>query len=304
MKIFILFVILLLPSSAFGQSFEGSYRAVFFNLFSGQKMIVAEFAVKADNSLSGKIKIDESVKTFSGTVDKKGKFEAVIEQNGNFTYKLKGKFDKDNKISLVQRNQSGSGLNRGVSESAIEGNFSKVTVVAAEPSSASSTDPQDELMDSGKSWLKIEHSSPLFGSDWTDFTASVGFGNSNKTPLGNESKKVTGPGEASDYFVVEVKSKIEGQQALRINVPLYAPDKKVWRQNELRTASYREDRGEQRNSFLAGATFQTDSRYAGGKLEIIRETDTQIVFKLTNFKIKRFAKEEFVTLDGFIYADK
>ena len=175
MKIFILFVILLLPSSAFGQSFEGSYRAVFFNLFSGQKMIVAEFAVKADNSLSGKIKIDESVKTFSGTVDKKGKFEAVIEQNGNFTYKLKGKFDKDNKISLVQRNQSGSGLNRGVSESAIEGNFSKVTVVAAEPSSASSTDPQDELMDSGKSWLKIEHSSPLFGSDWTDFTASVGF---------------------------------------------------------------------------------------------------------------------------------
>jgi hypothetical protein len=302
MKIFILFVILLLPSSAFGQSYEGSYRAVFFNLFSGQKMIVAEFAVKADNSLSGKIKIDESVKTFSGTVDKKGKFEAVVEQSGNYVYKLKGKFDKDNKISLVQRNQTGSGLNRSVSESALEGNFSKI--VLAETNSASPTEPKTELTDNGQSWLKIEHSEPLFGTNWTDFSATVGFGNTKMTPLGSESKKITGTSEASDYFVVQVKSKIEGQQALRINVSLYAPDKKVWRQNELRAVSYREVKGEQRNSFLAGATLQTDPRYADGKMEIVRETGTQIVFKLTNFKIKKLTKEDFATLNGFIYADK
>lgn len=305
MRIFILLAILLLPSPAFGQSFEGSYRAVFFNLFSGQKMIVAEFAVKTDNSLSGKIKIDDSVKTFSGAVDKKGKFEAIIEQSGNYTYKLKGKFDKDNKISLVQRNQIGSGLNKSVSESAIEGSFSKVKVALAEPIAATPTEPKAELIDNGKNWLKIAHSEPMFGTHWTGFIAAVSFGNSTKTPAGSESEKINGNGgEASDYFVVEVKSETDGQQALRIIVPHYAPGKKVWLQKELRTASYREVRGEQRNSFLAGATFQTDSRYAGGKFEIVSETETQIIFKLTNLKIKKLGKEDFVTLDGFIYADK
>ena len=256
-------------------------------------MIVAEFTVSTDNSMNGKLKIEADVKTFSGTVDKKGKFEAIIEQNGNYAFKLKGKFDKENKISLVQRNQTGSGLNRSVSESATEGKFSKIA--AAETNPANPDQPKADLTDTGQSHLKIEHSEPLFGGFWTDFAASVSSGNSAKTPVGSE---------ASDYFVVEVKSKIEGQQSLRINVPNYAPGKKIWRQNELRSVSYREVKGEQRNTFLTGATLQTDSRYNQGRLEIVRETDRQIVFKLTNFKIKRLGKEDFLTLDGFIYADK
>lgn len=302
MRKFILLAILLFPLSAFGQSFEGNYRAVFFNLFSGQKVIVAEFTVTADNALSGKIKIDKSVKTFSGTIDKKGRFEAVIEQSGNYTYKLKGKFDKDNKISLVQRNQSGSELNKSVSESAIEGKFSRIA--AAETNSASPVQPKAELIDIGQSRLTIEHSEPLFGGIWTDFNASVSFGNSAKTPAGSESKKVTGTREASDYFVLLVKSKTEGQQALRINVPNYAPGKKIWGQKELRAITYREVKDEQKNSFLTGAMLQADSRYDAGRLEIISESETQMVFKLTNFKIKRLGKEDSVTLNGFVYADK
>lgn len=293
MRIFFLLAFLLAPSWAFGQSYEGSYRAVFFNLFSEPKMIVAEFSVAADDSLSGKLKIEADVKNFSGTVDKKGKFEAVIEQSGNYAYKLKGKFDKDNKISLVQRNQIGSGLNKSVSESAIEGNFSKIA--SAEPNSVSTAELKTEITDTGKSRLKITHSEPLFGTNWTDFTASVSFGNSNKT---------SATGEASNDFVVVVRSKTEGQQFLRINVPNYAPDKKVWRQKELRAVSYREVKDEQRISFITGATLQTDSRYDAGRLEIVSESETRIVFKLTNFKIKRLGKEDFVTLDGFIYADK
>lgn len=303
MRKVILLLILLLPTLAFGQSYEGSYRAVFFNLFSEPKMIVAEFEVKADNSLNGKIKIDDLLKTFSGTVNKNGKFEAVIEQAGNFTYKLKGKFDKNNKISLVQRNQAGSGLNKSVSESALEGKFSRID--SAQTTSANKTQPQVELIDNGKSWLRVDQSNPLFGTSWTDFTAIINFGNSSKTPVGSESKRVTGTAEASDYFVLLVKSKIKNQQTLRINAPLYIDGKKIWRQNELRVISYREGSGEQRNSFLAGGeTIRTDSRYADGKLEIVNETDTQIVFKLTNFKIKRIVKEDVVIINGFIYADK
>lgn len=302
MRKYILFLILLFPVSAFGQSFEGSYRAVFFNLFSEPKMIVAEFTVSADNALSGQIKIDESVKTFIGTVAKNGKFEAVIEQSGNYTYKLKGKFDKDSKISLVQRNQTNSGLNRSVSESAIEGKFSKIVLTKTNP--ANSAEPKAELIDNGRSWLKISHSDPLFGGDWTDFTAAVNFGNSKITPVGGESKKVAGTADASDYFILLVKSKIEGQQTLRINVMNYAPGKKIWGQKELRAFSYREVKDEQRNSFLAGATLQADSRYDAGRVEIVSETDARMVFKLTNFKIKRLGKEDSVTLDGYIYADK
>lgn len=232
---FVLLLILFLPALTFGQSYEGSYRAVFFNFFSEPKMIVTEFEVKADGTLNGKIKIAESVKTFSGIVDKKGKFEAVIEQAGNFTYKLKGKFDKDNKISLVQRNQVGSGLNKSVSENGIEGKFSRI--IAAEIDSASESQSSVELIDNGHSWLKIEHLNPLYGTDWTDFIATVGFGNMSKTPVGSESKRVTGTSDASDYLVLHVKSKIEGQRTLSINTQLSTDDKKIWRQNELRVIS-------------------------------------------------------------------
>lgn len=303
MQKYILLLILFFPSLAFGQSYAGSYRAVFFNLYSEPKMIIAEFEVNNDNSLNGKIKIDDMVKSFSGDINKSGRFEAVIEQTGNFIYKLKGKFDKANKISLVQRNQTGSGLNKSVSESALEGKFSKVVVAETNPSIQAQ--PQIEPNETGKSRLKVEHSNPLYGTEWTNFTATVGFGNSSKTPVGGESKRVIGTSDASNYFVLLVSSKIEKEQNLRINAPLYTGDKKIWRQNELRVISYRESSGEQRNSFLAGGeTLRTEPRYAGGKLEIISETDAQIVFKLIDFKIKRLTKEDFVTLNGFIYANK
>ena len=302
MRKLIFLIILLFPTLSFGQSFEGNYRAVFFNLFSEPRTIIAEFEVKQDNSLNGKIKIDQLVQDFAGTVDKKGKFEAVIERVGNFTYKLKGKFDKNNKISLVQRSQVGSGLNKSVSENSLEGNFAKVVVTEKQAESVSNLQPQPkvELIDNGKSWLKIHHSNPFFGSEWTDFKAFVGFGVSSKTPLGTESQKTP----ESDYFIISVKSQIEGQQELRINLQNYKSEQKNWKQNEIQVTSYREVNGENRNSFLAGATLKTDSRYAEGTLEMVKETDTQIVFKLANFKIKRLIKDDFVTLNGFIYADK
>lgn len=297
-KLIFLFV-LIFPNLAFGQSYEGNYRAIFFNLFSEPRTIITEFEVKQDNSLSGKIKIDTMVKDFKGTVDKKGKFEAVIEQVGSFTYKLKGKFDRNNKISLVQRSQVGSGLNKSVSENSLEGNFAKV---AKPVEKVENNVPQTkiELIDNGKNWLKLDLSNPMFGTEWADFKAFVGFGISTKTPLGTETQKTA----ESDYFIISVKSQIEGQQELRINLQNYKSEQKLWKQNEIQVNSYREVNGENRNSFLSGATMKTDPRYAEGTLEIVKETDTQIVFKLTNFKIKRLTKDDFVTLNGFIYADK
>ncbi|MGI8494729.1 MAG: hypothetical protein ACR2L1_05375 [Pyrinomonadaceae bacterium] len=126
-KLFLL-IILFCPAFAFGQSFAGNYRAAFFNFFSEPKTIIAEFKVKADNSLNGRVKIGEQIEIFSGTVEKNGKFEAVSEREGEDFYKLKGRFDKKSKISFIKRTEKGSGLNKSVSENGIEGTFAKVTV--------------------------------------------------------------------------------------------------------------------------------------------------------------------------------
>lgn len=297
MRKFIIFLLFVFPTLTFGQSYTGNYRAIFFNLFSEPKTIIVEFEVKTDNALNGKIKIDSTVKDFAGTVDKKGKFEVVSEQVGNFTYKLKGKFDKQNKISLVQRNQVGSGLNKSVSENSLEGTFAKVekTPEKVEPPK---TPPQPpvELIDNGKSWVKLQHSNPLFGNEWLDFTANITFSSSvQKTVVKQDS---------ADYFNLVLKSKTEGQQRISIASRNYTPTQKLWKAADLRYFSYVEESGTARNSFSAGATMETDPFFADGKLEIVKETDTQIVFKLSNFKVKRFAKQDFVVLNGFIYASK
>lgn len=297
MRKFIFLLVLIFPTLAFGQSFTGNYRAIFFSLFSEPKTIIAEFEVKSDNSIVGKVKVGDEIKLFNGAVDKKGKFEAVSQIEGITVYKLKGKFDKDNKISFVQRIQQGSGLNKSVSENGFEGTFAKVAWVEKTVDSPKPLPtPKMELIDNGKNWLKIQHSNPLFGNEWTDLTAKITFSNSvQKTVVKQDS---------ADYFNLVLKSKIEGQQRLSIASRNYSQTQKLWKAADLRYISYVEELGSNRNSFMAGATMETDSFYSDGTLEIVKETEMQIVFKLSNFKIKRFAKQDFVVLNGFIYADK
>jgi hypothetical protein len=298
MKKIIFLIILLFPTLTFGQNYTGNYRAIFFNLFSEPKTIIAEFEVKSDNALNGKIKIDSAVKDFAGTVDKKGKFEAVIEQIGNFTYKLKGKFDKDNKISLVQRNQVGSGLNKSVSENSLEGTFSKVATPVVE-NTQSIENKYFPVIDNGKNQINIQHSNPAFRNLWTDFTAKITFGSSEKNTIGTTDKP--------DYFNLLIDSKLEGQQKINLNTMIYLPTQKVWESKNIRTISYREIDKEKsiRNSFISASDYYIGNpQHAGGTLEIVKETETQMIFKITNLKIKRVAKDDFVVLNGFVYADK
>lgn len=302
MRNLLFIVALFLPSSAFTQSLEGNYQAIFFDVSSGNRSIVVEFSVSAEMSLSGILRIDGSEKPFIGAVGKNGKFEALIEQIGNYTYKLKGKFDQDNKISLVQRETVGSGLNKSVSEWAVEGQFARAKVPLSQTGPPVGINLGAEVSDTGRSSLKVLHSQTLYGTTWTDLIAAAGFDTSRKPSSSADPRKDTAADGSPDILVVNVRTTVEGQQALMINIPVSTQGKKSWGQNELRAASYREVKGAQRHTFLTGATFQTDPRYADGKIEIVRENESQIVFKLTNFKIKKLNKDEFVKLDGFIYA--
>lgn len=291
MQKFILSLFLLFPTFAFGQSNTGNYRAVFFNLFSEPRTIVAEFEVKSDNSIIGKVKVGDEVKIFNGLVDKKGKFEAVSQTEGNTVYKLKGKFDKDNKISFIQRVQVGSGLNKSVSENGFEGTFAKVATPPVE-NTQPVVNSEFTMVDNGKSQLNIQHSKLLFGNQWTDFVGSLVYKGS------------------ADEKRLELRVDVtvdQQKRSIRIYTKPLLPNQKVWKTTHLQTASYREEKlnTDERNSFLTGdLIYQENSALQTGTLEIVKETETQIVFKLANFRIKRLVGQDFVELNGFIYTEK
>lgn len=286
MRKFFFLLILLFPSLTFGQSFVGNYRAVFFNLFSEPRTVVAEFEVKQDNSVVGKVKVGNEFKTFSGTVDKKGKFEVVSEPEGNTVYKLKGKFDKDKKISFVQRVQVGSGLNKSVSENGLEGTFAKIEKIVE-------TKPPVVTGD-GKNQLQIQQSNPIFGTSWTTFTARV----------------ISKKDNNGIIREIEISEKNEIQERrLQILTRPSLPTEKFWKLNGIDIAytTYKEQNrttGE-RNSFTATSdTYKNNSILQDGIIEIVSEDEAQVVFKLTMFRIKRLGKDDFVELNGFIYANK
>lgn len=298
MQKYLLLLLLLFPTISFGQDYTGTYRAIFFNLFSEPRTIIAEFEIKPDKSISAKVKVGDEIKIFNGEIDKKGKFEAFSQKEGNTVYKLIGKFDKDNKISFIQRIEERSSGNKNVSEKGLEGTFAKIpkTENTVETTSISSS---VELIDNGKSWLQINHSNVAFGDLWTDFTAKVTFGNSLTNTIGTDQKP--------DYFSLFIDSKIVGQQRINLNTMTYFPFQKVWESKHIRTISYREIDNEKsiRNSFITSSDYYLNNpQYANGKLEIVKETETLIVFKITNLKIKRIAKTDFVEINGFIYAVK
>jgi hypothetical protein len=298
MRKFILFLILLLPTFVFGQSYTGNYRAIFLTISTDTTAIIAEFEVKSDKSFIGTVKVGDEIKTFSGSVDKKGKFEAASQAEGNTVYKLKGKFDKENKISFVRRVQVGSGMNKSVSENGLEGTFSKVAMPAVDnPQPIGNT--TFPVIDNGKNQLNIQHANLAFGNLWTDFTAKITFGSNEKNTIGTS--------DPPDYFNLSIDSKIEGQQKINVSTMIYLPRQKVWESKNIRTISYREVDKEKsiRNSFISASDYYIGNpQHAGGTLEIVKETETQIVFKVSNLKIKRVAKQDFVELNGFIYADK
>ena len=292
MRKVIFLLILIFPNLIFGQSFTGNYRAIFFNPLSEPKTIVAEFEVKSDNSIIGKIKVGDEVKIFNGTVEKKGKFEISTEKDGNSVYKLKGKFDKENKISFVQRVEKGSGLNKSVSENGFEGNFSKVAIKTESEKESPPPEKEIELIDNGKSQLAIQFSLPLFGNEWKDFVGKVAYADSKD-------------GRQLEFTA---NGTVNGKKlSLRIRTKAIRPNQKLWKTTDLQIATYREEivNSTERALFLtAEHIYQTNPQLQNGTLEIISETDKQIVFKLKKIRIKRFAKEDFVVLNGFVYVEK
>jgi len=176
----------------------------------------------------------------------------------------------------------------------LAGTFAKVEkTVEDEIDNETPADETDfDVIDNGKSQLFFQHSNPLFGNLWTDFTGQVRFS------VSEGEKRM----ELKANFTDD-----QQQRSIRIYTKPMLPDQKIWKTTQLQTASYREESGnpDQRNTFLtADHIYAENKSLQNGRLKIVKETETQIVFKLVRFKIKRLTKEDLVEINGFIYAEK
>ncbi len=275
----IFLLILLFPTFAFGQNYAGNYRATFFNFLAEPRSITAEFEVKTDNSITGKASVGDQIKTFSGAVDKNGKFEAVSAAEGNLTYKLKGKFDKNSKISFIQRTVEKSGGSKSVSENGLEGTFEKF----AKPQTS-----QIRFSDNSKTQLRFQHSKPLFGQEWSDFPATVSSFNYKETKM-------------KELYVRMKSENSQTERTFSFGLLFEQDEQKVWNGGDAMTnVDYFEHNANGDNAFSATGGDDIKS----GMIEIISENDKQIVFKITNLQLQKISRDDVVQIDGYIYADK
>ena len=274
----------LFPTLAFGQNYAGNYRAIFYNLASTPITINAEFEIKTDKSIVARVKVGDEIKTLNGFVDKNGKFEVVSIAEGKTVYKLKGKFDKANKLSFIRRIEERSKGSKSVSENSLEGTFAKVE-------KTSETRPVTPILD-GNNNLSIKQSTPFFGNEWTGFTA----------------KLITKKGDTVDTFNLELVSDVaDGERKFSVILPIFSNKQKVWKSTELTWVIYSERTkpATKRNWF--SSTYDDYNKKAelqGGQIEIVGDNETQMIFKLSNLKVKRIGKDDFAEINGIIYAEK
>lgn len=285
MKKLILFLIMFCsPIFLFGQNsqYKGFYQARFFNLFSEPKVIEVNFEVSDDNLLNGKIKYGNVQKIIVGKVEKNGKFEARTEIKNGVVTIFKGEFPvtkNEGKVSLVERSEQKEKGSKSVSESGING-FMKVVSPPVELKDVG-------IIDNGKTQLWFQHSNPIFAKEWQDISASAKIINT----------------DGQNLEVLINSKTVDSDREFSIKLPYEKEGQKLRNATELKRAVYRErkytdGKVSQLNSFMLmnGKT--------SGQIEIIRETETDIALKITNLTIKKLGSDEFVQIDGYIYAQK
>lgn len=288
MKIVILLLTVLFPAIVHGQEFAGIYQARFLDIYSNTRMITARFEVKTDDKVAAIVRIDDEVVILlNGSIDKKGRFEATAESDGSLSYQLKGRFDKK-EVSFVQRTEEKTRSSKSVSENVLKGTFIRI---GDSESQAPGSNDADELKDNGSSWLDVAHGNPLFGPEWRSLSARV-------------VSKLDGNVQSFEIEAFTVNE--TGEQRLTILFPKYLATKKTWTEKELTMVTYREkSKDGRRNSFVSFAELY--SRYpelSGGKVELVKETETQMIFRISKLKIKRVNGPDHVELNGFAYAEK
>lgn len=285
-KIISILFLLCFALSLYGQkqSYRGFYQTRFFNVFGEVKVIEAEFEVQENSAIVGKLKLGNDTKILQGQVESNGKFEVRTSSENGVVTLIKGQFPvtkNEGKVSLIQRTEQKGKGSRSISETGISGFIKQIT-------------PPAELKDvgitdDGKTLLWFQHSNPLFGKEWSDYPATV--------------KKNGGVPQTA--FEVEMKLDTpETERRFRFRIVVRDTGQKVWLGKDLSISSYGETKksadGKEAINFFMGST----GNVLGGQVEIVSENDKEVVFKITNLRIKNVINDNYVQIDGYIHAVK
>lgn len=288
MSKFILIVVLScfsLAAFAQNQSYKGFYQTKFFNFLGETKIIEAEFEVREDNSIVGKLKFGDVTKDIQGQTDGKGKFEArAAMENGVLTL-IKGEFPngkKEGKAALIQRTEQKGNGSKSVSETGINGFIKTIP-------------PPEKLVDlgiadTGKTLLWIQSSNPYFDKEWAN-------------PATASEKLISG--DRIIEIIVKSNTAPRSDHYFGLKLVYRKADQKIWTGSDMLDATYYE------NKFDADGNLASSNRFRGGQpearsgqIEIISDSENEIILKLTNLKIKRLIGDDFVQIDGYIHALK
>lgn len=285
---FLLLSVFLLSITVFGQSSEGFYRARFISLDRSVNP-VAEFVIQSNGTVTGKIIVNESATVIRGQVDADGNLEARSGSESRTNYMVKADMRRGGKITLTSRSETNTAGNRNNSQAFMQGSYSKIANPAAQNLPVSPNK---------KSELTIEQPNPLFENTFTSAQVKViveknsSFNLYHLQMMGGEEMD-----EHGFYFSIA-----RPQDS----------DQKIWKAENIRALNYVEKTGYDKkaskyaniNRFRADYEMWLKNRTIySGEIELVSENNRQMVFKINNLKIKNEANNDFVTLNGIVYAE-
>jgi hypothetical protein len=276
MRKFIFLLILLFPTLLFGQSFSGNYQARFISLDNNISPL-AEFEVKSDGTVVGKIIVSQTTTNIRGKADSLGNLEATSNESPN-SYTLKANLNQVGKVTLTRREQVNTGGIRSYSQSIMQGNLTRID--------------KNSSINTNKSELVIEQPNPFFEKIFTAKTINVIVQKNDLFQIFH--LQMTGGADNTERgFYFSIARPRDSTQ-------------KNWKIDNIRSLNY----VEKNENFVKTNRFRItyemwlkNKDIASGEIELVSENSRQMVFRIVNLKIKNEANDDIVTINGLVYAE-
>ena len=275
-------LLILLSTSVFGQSYEGFYRARFLSP-DGSVNPSAEFEIQSNGAVTGKIMVGESITIIRGKVDASGNLKAEsVSQNG-VSYVLKAEMKPGKRITLTSRSETITAGSRANSQVFMQGNYTRIEKSAAQLAPISTSE---------KSELIVEQPDPLFEKEFSS----------------GEAKVIV---EKNAFITVYHLQMIGGAETTErgfyfsIARPQDSPQK-IWNAEHIRALNYVEktENFKKINRFRTNYEMWLKNRdIVSGQIELVSENSRQMVFRITNLRIKNEANNDSAIINGIVYAE-
>lgn len=275
-------LLILLSVVVFGQSFAGYYKAQFIALDANTPKPIVEFEIQSNSAVNGKITIGAVMTIIKGQINYNGNLEAKSERINNTVYTLKANMkSSDGRITLNSLSEEKSFGRQTGAQTTMRGSYSRAGMSGAPPTAVNR-----------KSELIIEQPNPLFEREFTSGEAKIIVEKSGFFTLYHF--QMAGGGENTERgFYFSIARASDSPQ-------------KIWKVENIRGMNYIE----KTENYTKINRFRIDYEKwlknkdaASGEIELISENSRQMIFKINNLKIKNEANNDFVIINGIVYAE-